>query len=136
LAGTGAEEAAGEEDADASALTFFSFLTAGSAVLVATGATTATGVGAGAGADSFFATRLTAGVGLELIILVPVELFSIFKRTSLHLCDKSESKFLLESKYLASCDIPSNAYSIVYIPISYKYLYNVLQITSIPIFFI
>jgi len=124
LAGTGAEEAAGEEDADASALTFFSFLAAGSAVLVATGATTAaTGAGVEAGADSFFATRLTAGVGLaELIVLVPVEMFCMIKRTNLHLCVKSESKFLLESNYLEAHDILLNAYPIVYIPISYKYL--------------
>jgi hypothetical protein len=93
LAGA-AEEAAGEVEVSA-ALTFFSFL-AGAATTTAA----ATGAGAGAATEaaglSFFATRLTAVVaGLaELIVLVPVEMFSIFKRTGLLLCVFLESKFL------------------------------------------
>jgi hypothetical protein len=101
LAGAGAaEEAAGEEEADSAALAFFSFFAGAATTAAAT-----TGVGAGAATeteaagDSFFATRLTgAAVGLaELIVLVPVEMFDMFKRTGLHLCVLFESKFLSAS---------------------------------------
>jgi hypothetical protein len=105
LAGSGPEEAAGVVEAEAgSALAFFSFFSLAGAATTAAGATTAaTGVGAGAGADSFFATRLTgATVGLaELIVLVPVEMFDMFKRTGLPYCVFFESKFLSDSNYFS-----------------------------------
>jgi hypothetical protein len=118
LAGTGAEEAAGDVEAEAgSALAFFSFLAG-----AATTAATATGAGAGvvdccsatvlAGADSFFATRLTgATVGLaELIVLVPVEMFDMFKRTGLPYCVFFESKFLSDSNYFSVQEFSDSDY--------------------------
>jgi hypothetical protein len=79
-------------------LAFFSFFAGAATTVAAT-----TGVGAAteteAAGDSFFATRLTgAAVGLaELIVLVPVEMFDMFKRTGLYLCVLFESKFLSAS---------------------------------------
>jgi hypothetical protein len=111
LAGAAAE-AAGEVEVSA-ALTFFSFLAgaatttaAATGVLDCCSATVLAGAATEAAGLSFFATRLTAVVaGLaELIVLVPVEMFSMFKRTDLHLCGWFESKFLVESNYLESCD--------------------------------
>jgi hypothetical protein len=73
-------EAATEVAAAGDALAFFSL---GAAT---TGAGAGAGVGAGAGASDFFATFLTAaGLAEELIVLVPVILFCMFKRTGLHI---------------------------------------------------
>jgi hypothetical protein len=140
LAGTGAEEAAGDVEAEAgSALAFFSFL-AGAAT---TAAATATGAGAGAvdccsatvlgGADSFFATRLTgATVGLaELIVLVPVEMFDMFKRTGLPYCVFFESKFLSDSNYFSVQESSDSDYSrVTRVSSRYnsKYVINILEI--------
>jgi hypothetical protein len=118
LAGTGAEEAAGDVEAEAeagSALAFFSFFSLAGAATTAAGATTAAtgvGAGAGAGADSFFATRLTgATVGLaELIVLVPVEMFDMFKRTGLPYCVFFESKFLSDSNYFSVQEFSDSDY--------------------------
>jgi hypothetical protein len=89
--------------AAAAALGAFAFFSLAGA---ATSATTLAGAGveaveAGAGveeagADSFLATRFTA-VGLELIVLLPVELFSIIKRTILDSSVFNESKFFFDS---------------------------------------
>ena len=111
LAGA-AEEAAGEVEA-VSALAFFSFLAGAAATTTAaTGAfdcCSATVLAEAeaeteAAGDSFFATRFTAVVvGLaELIVLVPVELFDIFKRTDLHNSELFDSNFLPDSHYLSN----------------------------------
>jgi hypothetical protein len=61
----------------------FSFLAGAAATGAGAGATTAgAGAGAGAGADSFLvATFLTTDLFAELIVLLPVEVFIVFKRT-------------------------------------------------------
>jgi hypothetical protein len=136
LAGTGAEEAAGDVEAEAeagSALAFFSFLAGAAATTAATATGAGAGVGAGAGADSFFATRLTgATVGLaELIVLVPVEMFDMFKRTGLPYCVFFESKFLSDSNYFSVQEFSDSDYSrLTRVSSRYnsKYVINILEI--------
>ena len=77
---TAATGAGAEADSEAAFLATFSFLTGAAA----TGAGAAT-TGAGllfAGADSFLvATFFTTDLFAELIVLLPVEVFIVFKRT-------------------------------------------------------
>jgi hypothetical protein len=71
------------------------FLGAAAGAATATGATGAATAAAATGTDSFLvATFFTTGLAAELIVLLPVELFTIFKRTSLQNSKFGESNFI------------------------------------------
>jgi hypothetical protein len=82
-AATTAAAVTGAGAASAAFLATFSFLAgAATGAGAGAGATTAV-VGAGAGADSFLvATFFTTDLFAELIVLLPVEVFIVFKRTN------------------------------------------------------